>query len=177
MKDINLFDLKEISYVPSARTCESYAEAATICLENKGHNQNVVLKVNMDDDNEEELHLNWTPITQQIKDSWSDLQEATEYGAICLAIWVVHSFTDYKVIRRSPKLTGIDYWLGDKVDNYPFQDKARLEISGILTGTKSQVQSRLKEKLKQTKKSDATKLPSLVVIIEFSKPLAKLRSR
>lgn len=79
------------------------------------------------------------------------------------------------MIRRSPKLTGFDYWLGDKESDYPFQDKARLEISGILKGTKSQINQRLNEKLKQTKRTDHLNLPALVVIVEFSRPLAKIK--
>ena len=103
------------------------------------------------------------------------MQEATEYGAICLAIWSVHETTDYKVIRRSPKLTGFDYWLGDKADDYPFQDKARLEISGILKGTNSQIKQRMNEKLKQTNRTDHLNLPAVITVVEFSNPLAKIK--
>jgi len=173
MKTIEIFTLKDISYVPSPRTCDSYAEAATICLENQGHKNGI--NFNIYNEKNSIVELNWLAIDQRIRDNWLDLQEATEYGAICLAIWAVHETTDYKVIRRSPKLTGFDYWLGDKRSEYPFQDKARLEVSGILKGTKSQIKQRWKEKLKQTRKSDHTNLPAIVVVIEFSQPLAKIK--
>lgn len=150
-KDINIFDLKEISYVPSASTCDSYAEAAAVCLEHQGHKQSALLTILGEGDST--INLQWESVEEKIKDNWLDLQEATEYGAICIAIWVVHEVTPYKVIRRSPKLTGFDYWLGDKKDNYPFQDKARLEVSGILKGTKKQITQRVNEKLNQTKVS------------------------
>ena len=175
MKTIEIFTLKEISYVPSARTCDSYAEAAAVCLESQGHQKEVTFKV--DGENSTKIQLDWLDIDQKIKDNWFDLQEATEYGAICLAIWAVHETTDYKVIRRSPKLTGFDYWLGDKASDYPFQDKARLEISGILKGTKSQIKQRLNEKLKQTKRTDHLNLPAVIAVVEFSNPLAKIKLR
>ena len=106
MKTIEIFTLKEISYVPSARTCDSYAEAAAVCLENQGHQQKVNFKIERE--NSLEIQLDWLSIDQKIKDNWLDLQKATEYGAICLAIWAVHETTEYKVIRRSPKLTSFD---------------------------------------------------------------------
>lgn len=173
MKTINIFALKDISYVPSPKTCDAYTEAAAVCLENQGHKNKVNFKIQ----NEKNtiVELNWVAISQRIRDNWLDLQEATEYGAICLAIWAIHEKTEYKVIRRSPKLTGFDYWLGDKTSEYPFQDKARLEVSGILKGTKSQIKQRLNEKLKQTKRSDHLNLPAIVVIIEFSEPVAKIK--
>ena len=42
MKIIDIFSLKDISYVPSARTCDTYAEAAAVCLENQGHKSHVI---------------------------------------------------------------------------------------------------------------------------------------
>lgn len=175
MEIINIFELKNISYVPSARTCGAYAEAAAVCLENQEHKNGVVFFIQAD--NETNTQLNWLKIDQKIRDNWLDLQEATEYGAICLAIWAIHKTTDYKVIRRSPKLTGFDYWLGEKDSKYPFQDIARLEISGILKGTKGQINQRLKEKVKQTNKSDDLNLPAIAIVIEFSHPLAKIKSK
>jgi hypothetical protein len=47
----------------------------------------------------------------------------------------VLELTDYTIVERACKGTGFDYWLGDEDDDL-FQWKARLEISGILKGTK-----------------------------------------
>lgn len=44
-------------------------------------------------------------------------------------------------------LGSFDYWLGQKEDDIPFEDKARLEVSGILKGTTAQINRRLKEKM------------------------------
>ena len=89
----------------------------------------------------------------------------------------MQALTDYQVIQRSPKTTGFDYWLGEKGQSYPFQKKARLEVSGILKGTNAQVNRRLKEKFNQVKKSDITDLPAVVVIVEFSQPICKIAIR
>ncbi|MEZ4887288.1 MAG: hypothetical protein R3E32_21330 [Chitinophagales bacterium] len=50
-----------------------------------------------------------------------------------------------------------------------------MAILGILKGTNAQINQRLKEKLEQTKKSDALNLPAYVVVVEFSKPICKIR--
>ncbi len=172
---INIYSLKDQSYIPSPRVSDCYAETASVCLENQNHKKGVEIEVS--GDVSAKVQLEWEDVDQQIRDNWRDLQEATEYGATCLAILLVQILTDYKVIRRSPKRTGFDYWLGEKKDTFPFQEKARLEISGILKGTNAQINQRLKEKLEQTKKSDALNLPAYVVVVEFSKPVCKIAIR
>ncbi len=116
-------------------------------------------------------------LTNQIRLAWKDLQEATEHGAVCVAIILIINKTKYTVIERAVKKTGIDYWLGekDKTENdLPFNKSARLEVSGILQGNNKHIQKRLNLKLDQTKQSDSTKLPKFIAIVEFSKPLIKL---
>ncbi|MEL6720761.1 MAG: hypothetical protein AAFO82_18680 [Bacteroidota bacterium] len=169
---LNLYELKANTYVPSPRVSDYYAEAATVCMDNQNHQQSVEIKVI--GDVEATLQLTWEEVTQQIKDSWNDLQEATEYGATCIAILLIQTLTDKRVTRRSPKETGFDYWLGDKKDDFPFQDKARLEVSGILKGTTAQVNQRVKEKVEQTKRTDNTALPAYIVVVEFSTPICKV---
>ncbi|MEM1124003.1 MAG: hypothetical protein AAGJ18_26435 [Bacteroidota bacterium] len=69
-------------------------------------------------------------------------------------------------------------WLGEKdFSKDPFKEKARLEVSGILSGTTAQINQRLKEKLQQTKKSDNFILPVIVTIVEFGQPQIKIQRR
>ncbi len=58
-----------------------------------------------------------------------------------------------------------------------FQNKARLEISGIRHGNQNSVKTRVREKLKQTEISDETELPAYVVVVEFGLPVAEVRQR
>jgi len=71
MKTIDIFTLKEISYVPSTRTCDSYAEAAAVCLENQGHNKKIAFKI--EGEKTIEIQLDWLSIDQKIRDNWLDL--------------------------------------------------------------------------------------------------------
>lgn len=95
----------------------------------------------------------------------------------CLAILIIQKLTDYKVIRQSQKGTGFDFWLGDKRDDYPFKDKSRLEISGILKANKSQMTQRVEQKINQTKQSDNFKLPAYIAVVEFGTPMLQVVKR
>lgn len=104
---------------------------------------------------------------------WNDLEYTTEQAAYGIAFMIITRLTDFTVIERSRKGTGFDYWLGTENDDslLPFQNKARLEISGIRAGDEKRINIRLKQKLEQTKPSDGI-LPAYVVVVEFSKPVA-----
>jgi hypothetical protein len=150
--------------------CEVTGEAASICLENQGHSSGVSLGVS--GKWKRNCVVEWTPSTFKTQATWKDLQHTTEFGAIGVAFLMVQELTDYTVIERSVKSTGIDYWLGFE-DDMLFQRKARLEISGILNGDERTINARVKTRLSQTGQSDSTKLPAFVFIVEFGTPTAK----
>ncbi|MFM7854797.1 MAG: hypothetical protein ACKO96_23435 [Flammeovirgaceae bacterium] len=77
-----------------------------------------------------------------------------------------------KAIEKSRKKTGIDYWLGVE-ESFLLQNKIRLEVSGLRNGTDQQYNTRFDVKMDQSKKSDHTKLPAFIVIVEFNKPRIK----
>jgi hypothetical protein len=122
---------------------------------------------------EAKFALRWPATSDQIQREWGDPQEATENGAVGVAILLVASLTDYHIVHRSYKSTGIDYWLGLKNDLL-FQHAARLEVSGIRVGDDRLVESRVNAKLKQTERSKQSGLPAFVVVIEFGRPIAAL---
>ena len=101
--------------------------------------------------------------------------DAVEDGAEALALLITAECTEYTAVERAITTTGIDYWLGfkNRNPNHPFHRTSRLEISGILreTATNS-VNGRVREKLKQTIRSDTTTFPVYVIIVEFSQPYA-----
>lgn len=152
------------------------AEAAAVCLESQGHVQHVRLIVS--GVTSSELALAWTPIDSRSIEAWNDLQEATEFAAVSIAILLVKNVVGYQVIQRSRKGTGIDYWLGDDTV-FPHTRKARLEVSGILTGNERTVRSRVHSKLRQTELSDAAHggLPAYVIVVEFGTPLAEIHQK
>ena len=174
IQTIDVYALKNISYLSPIK-CADFSEAAAVCLDNQNHKQNVMLTV--EGDLEAQFQLTWEEVTQQIKDSRNDMDYSVENGAYCLAMLVIERLTDYKVVKQSKKRTGFDYWLGNKKEALGIQQQARLEVSGILKGTIGQINQRMREKIKQTQKSDNLNIPAYIVVVEFSRPLLKITKR
>jgi hypothetical protein len=173
IEQINVFSLKEASELSAVR-CADFSEAASVCLDNQGHNSGKEIKI--EGDLEGQFKLVWKEVTQQIRSSRNDLEDAVEGGAYCLAMLVIEKLTSLKVTKQSQKRTGFDYWLGEGSED-GIQGLARLEVSGILKGTKGQINQRLKEKMRQTQKSDNLNIPAYIVIVEFSQPIMKIKKR
>ena len=147
------------------------AQAGGICLESQRHVPGVGLSVT--GVTADCYLLTWAPIDDQARRSWSDDQEATEYGASGIAILLVDSQLGYAITSRSRKGTGFDYWLGRDPFSVPFKDEARLEVSGIRSGTSTEITKRVNAKRKQMGQRPSS-LPGFVVVVEFSRPKAVL---
>lgn len=173
IQTINVYQLAELSYLTPVR-CADFSEAAAVCLDYHEHQQEI--EVMVEGDLEATFALTWENVTQQMRDSRDDMQYTVEVGAYCLAMLVVERLTNLRVVKQSQKGTGFDFWL-EHEDEDGFKTAARLEVSGILKGTKSQINQRLKEKIEQTKRSDATDLPAYIVVVEFSEPTLKIAKR
>ena len=175
-----VLDLRELeSGIPALTQAlgRVHAEAAAVCLENQGHQEPVRLAVRKIDT--PQYDLRWPALTDTMRRAYEDLERATELGAYGVAILLIRDQTGLTAIRQSRKGTGFDYWLGPDGadDQLVFQDAARLEVSGILSGTDSQFLTRVKQKLKQTEASDNSGLPAYACVVEFSRPQAEMATK
>lgn len=150
------------------------AESAAACLDSQALCSGTLLQVRGVVN--AEYSLLWHEVTDQVRRTFNDLPAAVEDGAYAIAILLIQALTGYAVIERSRKGTGIDYWIGPPAE-YPFQSRARLEVSGMLRGTAPQVTARMKAKLEQARRSEQTQLPAYVVVVEFSRPVAEVAQR
>lgn len=170
--EINLNDISQGLPGLTKTSGEHLYEGCVVCLSRHNHsNSSTAFTVY----GEENINctLTWNNIfDEQLERTWADQNVATESAAVCLSILLTLKLTKFTIIQRSAGKNGIDYWLGEK-DDFLFQNKARLEVSGIFTGTEKDLLARFKSKSKQTEKSDYLKLPAYVGVVEFSKPMAK----
>jgi hypothetical protein len=150
------------------------SEATAVCLESQGHKQGKMLSVQGIE--ETNYSLTWPAVTEQILRCLNDPEVATGHGAVGIAVLLTKKLLGYSVIQRSRKGTGFDYWLGED-SAIPFQNKARLEISGIRKGDDASIRARVKQKQRQTDPSDETGLPAHVVVVEFSRPAAQMEEK
>lgn len=147
------------------------AETCAICLDDQGHSSGVSLSVNGDVSGEYAVDWGFV-ITEQMRRCYRDSEFTTEHGAYAIAFLVVSNLTDLTIAERSWKGPGFDYWLG-KSNGGLFQDKTRLEVSGLRAGTIQQVNTRVNQKLRQVTPSDAI-APAYIVVVEFSQPMSKV---
>ncbi len=147
------------------------AEAAAVCLENQQHRSGTSLVV--DGEFEKRYTLHWGRTTEQIRRCHADMQDATEEGACGIGILLILRLTEYTVIEQSRKGTAVDYWLGSKDNEAPFQNMARLEVSGILRGIEADIRARVQQKLRRIQ-SSAGALPTYVVVVEFREPRSRV---
>lgn len=155
-----------------------HAQAAAVCLASQGHQEPVPLAVRGID--RPQYVLRWPAPTETMRErAYHDMERATELGACGVAILLVRDQTGLTAVQQSRKGNGFDYWLGPEGadDQLVFQNAARLEVSGILSGTDSQFLTRVKQKLKQTEVSDNTRLPAYACVIEFGRPQAEVAER
>lgn len=167
------------------------AEAGAVCLATNHHLPGVPLVVRGRADRR--YRLAWPLASAQAARGWNDPAEAVEEGAAGIAVLLANRETGFLVIARSWKGTGFDYLLGDaEARNISEAERAvrsewskvlgdtalvprgRLEVSGILNGSDSQVKARAREKLEQTSRSDSWAIPAFVIVVEFGRPLAEV---
>ena len=151
---------------------DAMAEAAAVCLEDNGHGSGTPLKVS--GSNRGTFTVQWTALPIQAHAEWADLQEATEHGAYFIAIRLVDNLTGLTVVQRSKKGTGFDYWLAPKgTKTLLFQNTSRLEVSGILRGSRAAVRQRARQKLQQALSQIRTGA-AYAAVVEFGSPLAHM---
>jgi hypothetical protein len=141
------------------------ADAAAVCLADVGHSNEVPLR--MTGEFLASYLLQRHGVTDQMRGTY-DLEEATEIGACGIAILVMRDQTGLTV-QRAYKGGGFDYWLGPIDEERPFQNLARLEVSGIRRGGRRLISARVKEKLEQVRRSGEG-LAAYVVVVEFTAP-------
>jgi hypothetical protein len=147
--------------------CAAHAEAAVVCLEHQRHRTGVSLQTDG-----APVEVVWNEPDPRAAGTHHDLQDATESGAVALAIELVRLDTGLEVVRRSRKKTGFDYHLGPPDAVEPFDGTHCLEVSGVLDETDAVLERRLAQKLEQVRRG-GTGVPGYAVVIGFHRPASR----
>lgn len=170
INSISLNRLKKGFHGVSSAVGAAHAEACLICLDH--HNHISPLELSIEGMKTTHLELIWhDTISEQAKRSWHDLTIATEWAACGIAFLIVEHFFNYTVLRKARKGNGFDYWLGTvDATTQLVKEKARLEVSGILTAqNRGTINARVKLKKNQV---SVDKIETYVIVVEFSQPIA-----
>lgn len=149
------------------------AEAAAFCLATSGFPPGIHLTVTGVE--QSNYRVTWSELPDNVSVARGDLKEATEDGASGIAILLARVHLGYEVVFRSHQGTGFDYLMqkiGSDADAIP----ARLEVSGIMKGNRSEIQRRIVEKSQQVKRHELPhdERPAFVIVVEFSTPVARM---
>jgi len=148
------------------------AEAASVCFDERGHSDPAAMQ--LDGALSAPASVHWQKPNDQALRCWNDDEVATEHGAYAIAALLVPVLCGLHIILRARKGKGFDFWLGSTEDPGPlFQDKARLEVSGIREGSDSDVAARVKAKKTQIDRSKGL-LPGIIVVVEFTAPRSRI---
>jgi hypothetical protein len=149
-------------------------QSAVLSLEGQDHKSGTLLTV--EGSFNTTFQLLWSmDVTEAMRRYWNDPDEAAEQEAYALALLLLRALAGLTVLERSRKGTGFDWWLASE-DNL-FQVTARLEVSGIMTGSPRRVNRRLKERVEQTERSDPSGLTAFIAVVEFGRPMARVVRR
>lgn len=153
-----------------------FAEVASVCLEKNGHG--LEAKLIVEGDCSDVFVVVREKPTQDAMNFNNDDQRSAEFGAYGMSALLAPKLIKMTLVKASQKGTGFDFWIGpideNSKENSYFQNKARLEVSGIMNGSRSNVQSRVKTKLKQIEPTDNTPYPGFVSVVEFGQFLMVL---
>ena len=123
------------------------------------------------------------PVTNRMRRTYADLQEATEYGACGIAVLLMEASEGLTICERASKGSGgFDYYLTPlsaeqelDTDNFLGTATAALEVSGILEGNIVDLQYRLNEKRRQLQERPQL-LPVYIVVVGFSTSTARMET-
>jgi hypothetical protein len=150
------------------------AQASSVCLDDQGHEISSSLVVeDILGIFTSPLILRRLPVTEHLKSAYAFESRATDHGACGIALLLILRFTDLKVFEESRGDSGYDYWLGRDPD-HAFRGGVALEVSGIRHGGASQVNARVKEKRDRLSKYQDDAGPGYIIVVEFSRPLARI---
>jgi hypothetical protein len=162
-----------------------YRQNCMVCFDNQGHKSGVGLRFLYEDEGiDEAVEIHWSgDVTAQMRRAFGDLISATELAACAIALLLVREFTEFTAAERAKVGTAVDYYLLPQGSNDAliFNYTARLEVSGILkenSDTGNTVNRRIREKLERLAQFDLQnpedKLPTFIIVVEFSNPLSRM---
>jgi hypothetical protein len=151
----------------------SLAEAAAVCLESCGHRPGV--KIFLEGDCQGTYELLWEPAADTARQWLADPPLTTEWGAVAITLSILVELTGFTRLERARTGSGFDYWIGSGSGDL-FERMTRLEISGIMHGSDTQVRQRMSYKVAQLDGARNPNFSSIVAIVEFGRPELRLGS-
>jgi hypothetical protein len=103
----------------------------------------------------------------RVLNAWANDIDTTEIGAYGVSLAAVESEVQLVAVRRAETLTGADWYVapvGTEAED--LEHCFRLEVSGVDAGSRSVIDTRLRQKIEQTRRG-ASNLPAIASVVGF----------
>lgn len=143
----------------------TFLEAASVCL-NRHHESPVEVEIARNGGTST-CSVEFPKPAIRVLNAWANDIDTTEYGAYCVCLAAVEIEEQLVAVKRAERLTGADYYvapIGTEPDD--LERCFRLEVSGVDTGGRSAVETRLRQKVDQTRRG-ASNLPAIASVVGF----------
>lgn len=154
-----------------------YKVNCIVCFDKHGYQSGVQIKVHHSDQNDT-FEIIWNGMVEERhRRACRDQNKMVDFAACTIALLLVQQLTEYTAVEQSNVGTTIDYYLSPKTqdDTLIFNNAARLEVSGILQENESNtVERRIRTKIRRLKPDPRGRLPTFILVVEFSQPWAKM---
>lgn len=167
MRIIELESLKKANPGLTETIVEFMIDCAKKCMAAAGHDPGVLFTADTNR-GEQTMILTWDGSVGSPTGS-DNMPQYIEYGATCISLLQMIKLTPLKIVERAMKGHGFDYWAGTQ-NGQLFQKHCRLEISGLLRGSREDMKSRFAAKQGQLEKKYSERIESLISIINFQTP-------
>ena len=183
--ELSLDSLREGKTIITADSAGYFIENCKVCFHAQNYQSGVILHVEYDEA-KFNFKITWEgAVTAAMIRAWhGEDKRNTEIGAIALTMLILPKLTAYHVIKSAGYGTGIDYVLiASPVDDTLIFNNivAYLEVTGIakepLSNTVGDRIAEKKARIDRVKEKNASTLgglPTIIVCVEFSKPLVRI---
>ncbi len=148
----------------SSSLCHSLCEAAEVCLA-RHHTPPMTSFHLVHAGRESDGLLNWAAPDDTAQLSWNNRDDATRDGAYIVSLAVVEHLLGMVALSRADTRSGADYYVG-MPNQHDLEDAIRLEISGIDSGSLTDIRRRLKVKEEQVANGNGS-LPAYASVVGF----------
>lgn len=148
----------------TAAVCESSSEAAEVCLARHHTAPETPLSISCCG-NSASLLLHWNEPADDAKRAWNNRDDATRDGAYIVSLAAIESELGLVALLRAETRTGADYYVGQS-GSTDLENAYRLEVSGVDSGDRGRLKSRLRNKIVQATKGDSD-LPAYASVVGF----------
>jgi hypothetical protein len=143
----------------------SFFEATTVCL-NRHHNSPIEIDI-VHNGKESKRLVEFESPNSRVLNAWANDIDTTESGAYGVSLAAVEAEENLVAVRRAETLTGADWYIAPLgTDPGDLEDCFRLEVSGVDAGDRRIIETRLQQKINQTRKG-ASNLPAIASVVGF----------